>query len=556
MKIALTPVVAVVVSLHVVAAAEGQTTTRVSLAPDGSPPDVDCDSAAISGDGDWVAFVSAATNLAPVDATFNRNVFVVDRATGTVSLESVSSAGVEADGPCFSPRISSDGRYLVFDSEATNLVAGEIPPRRMVYLRDRATGTTTRVSRTPSGGFPGDRCYVDQITDDGRFIAYESSASDIVAQVNVAGFLDVFTYDTQVGATDLASVADDEQFGNGNSLLGDLSQDGRFVVFESDADNLVTGDQNDHFDIFLRDRQLGTTTRVTMGYDGLEPTLDARSPRISADGRWVVYDSQAGNLAPNDSNYVDVFLWDRITGVAEVESLASDGTPGDDESKNADVSDDARFIVFESSASNFAPFEHSRNRDIFVRDRLLGTTEWATTIGTGSANDGNSYGAVCSADGRAVAFRSSASDLVPGDSGQGVDVFVREWPRSAAAWSNYGTGFAGRYGVPAFTAEDAPHLGMTLDLDIENSAGSWTFGFLFVGVDAIDVPTSLGGELLVLPLLIVAVPLPPTGWVESDDLPNDPTLAGLPVYTQVLELDPWAKRGWSFTAGLELDLGY
>jgi hypothetical protein len=156
-----------------------------------------------------------------------------------------------------------------------------------------------------------------------------------------------------------------------------------------------------------------------------------------------------------------------------------------------------------------------------------------------------------------VAFMSYAGNLVAGDTNWFQDVFVHEFCLIDATWSNYGAGFPGTNGVPSLTASTNPVLGTTITIDLGNSLGNWTIGFLLAGLSEVSVPTSLGGTLLVGELfLLLPLPIAPGGSSLSADLPIDPALCGLAVYTQMLELDADAAKGVSFTPGLELVFGH
>jgi Tol biopolymer transport system component len=289
-----------------------------------------------------------------------------------IERASVSSAGAQANGLSLGPAVSADGRYVAFGSDASNLTPGDTPTR------------------------------------------------------------DVFVHDRMTGATELVSVASDSTRGNGPSFFPALSGDGRYVVFQSDASNLVTGDTNDATDIFLHDRMTGTTTRVSVAGDGAQGNDDSLTPAISVNGRYVTFTSLASNLVVNDTNNDrDVFVRDLVAGTNELASVASDGTHGNFTSGGfgagpARISNDGRYVVFGSFASNLVANDTNSFDDIFLRDRVAGTTERVSVATAGTEGNGHSmYGSV-SDDGRFVAFFSDASNLVPGDSNGASDVFLRD----------------------------------------------------------------------------------------------------------------------------------
>src|SRR5207247_1728811 len=218
--------------------------------------------------------------------------------------------------------------------------------------------------------------------------------------------------------------------GNGFSFAPAMSADGRFVAFESLAADLVADDANGDFDVFVRDLKTGTTTMVSANRAGTgSGNGGSFAPAISADGRFVAFDSLAGDLVANDTNFnSDVFVRDLHTGTTTLVSVNSAGTDsGNNGSGLAAVSANARFVAFVSSASDLAGNDTNFNSDVFVRDLKTGTTTLVSvnSAGTDSGN-GFSIDAAISDDGRFVAFGSYAGDLVANDTNGGGDVFVRD----------------------------------------------------------------------------------------------------------------------------------
>lgn len=241
-----------------------------------------------------------------------------DLVTGITVLVSVDSTGGPADATSDRPAISADGRYVAFLSGADDLVAGDGNRANDVFVRDLQSGTTTRVSVSPTGGDVHGGSGPPSISGDGRFVAFESGAPDVVSG-DLNGGIDVFVRDLVTGTTSRASV--DSSGGDANnqseSLSQALSADGRFVAFSSAADDLVSGDTNGITDIFVRDRLTGTTSRVSADTAGGDPNGHSEGEAISGDGRYVSFLSQAGDLIANDTNGTggnDVFVRDRATG--------------------------------------------------------------------------------------------------------------------------------------------------------------------------------------------------------------------------------------------------
>lgn len=288
------------------------TTERVSIGSLGEEGNDASWHPAISADGRYVAFTSYADNLVASDANGVEDVFLRDRVAGTTELVSLDSSGAQADGGTFCSGISADGRYVVFYGSAANLVAGDTNGSTDVFVRDRLNGTTECMSVDPSG-LPGDASSDSgAITPDGRFVAFRSSADDLVPG-DTNGKADVFVRDRQTGTTERLSVDSSGAQGDDDSWIPALTPDGRFAAFQSRAANLVVGDANGSWDVFVRDRLLGTTERVSVDTNGAEGDADSgiRGPVLSQDGRYVAFDSSA-HLVPDDTDgWHDIYVRDR-----------------------------------------------------------------------------------------------------------------------------------------------------------------------------------------------------------------------------------------------------
>ena len=399
-------------------------TTRISVASDGRQGDGASVRATISADGRFVAFESDATNLAPGDTNDARDVFVHNRQTSQTSRVSVASDGTQGNSGSIQPAISADGRFVAFESWATNLAPGDTNEDCDVFVHDRQTGQTSRVSLA-SDGTQGNRTSWDAaISADGRFVAFESWATTLVpGDTNYSR--DVFVHDRQTGQTSRVSVASDGAQGNAGSVDTAISANGRFVAFESWTTNLVPEDTNDKQDIFVHDRQTGQTSRVSLASDGTQGKGTSWYAAISADGRFVAFGSWATNLVPGDTNdRFDIFVHDRQTGQTSRVSVASDGTQGNGITGAAAISADGRFVTFYSSSSSLVSGDTNDKEDVFVHDRQTGQTSRVSLASDGTQGNGDSGHPAISADGRSVAFDSVASNLVPGDTSDELDVFV------------------------------------------------------------------------------------------------------------------------------------
>ncbi|HEV8111786.1 MAG TPA: hypothetical protein VGR31_03345 [Planctomycetota bacterium] len=379
----------------------------------------------ISADGRFVAFQSAATNLVPQGVG---GVLVRDLRTGRTELASVSSSGTPGDRGGDQPSISGDGRFVAFTSESTDLVPGDTNANMDVFVHDRLTGITERQS-VAADGTQGNKYSKDPaISADGRFVAFRSWSSNLVAG-DANDCEDIFVRDRLTGAIERASVDSNGIEGNNASLFPALSADGRFVAFYSVAWNLVPGDTNHVCDTFVHDRRTGATERVSVATDGTQGNdwsgnwYGGAQPSVSADGRFVTFYSRASNFVAGDTTWtIDTFLRDRLNRTTErigrlgcVSSISADG----------------RFVAFGSTATDIIPGDTNGFADVFVRDRELGRTERVSVSTAGAQGDGDCFvgpydNVSISADGRRVAFTSAATNLVPGDTNGWVDAFVRD----------------------------------------------------------------------------------------------------------------------------------
>jgi hypothetical protein len=401
----------------VVHPASAQTTERVSIDSLEAQANNISWGSSISADGRFVAFQSYATNLVAGDTNGVPDIFVRDRQTGETERVSVASLGAQANNQSVEHSISADGRFVAFRSLANNLVAGDTNANWDVFVRDRQTGETERVSvdsQEVQGNFGSAQ---PSISADGRFVAFWSGP--LVAD-DTNGVEDVFVRDRQTGETERVSLNIHDAQGTLGSNEPSISADGRFVAFKSSAANLVYSDTNRRDDVFVRDRQTGETERVSV--DSLEAQLNGTSsgPSISADGRFVVFlflDSNNGSR--------DIFVRDRQTGETELVDVNSQEVPANLDSGGSSISADGRFVAFSSYATNLVTGDTNSVDDAFVRDRQTGETVRVSIDSLGAQANSASGGSSISADGRFVAFTSYASNLVAGDTNDTWDVFVR-----------------------------------------------------------------------------------------------------------------------------------
>ncbi|XVQ12116.1 TolB family protein [Spirillospora sp. CA-255316] len=362
----------------------------------------------VSGNGRFVAFTSAASTLVPGDTNQSSDIFVRDLRRGTTQRVSVGAAGAQGDGPSQEPSISADGRYVAFTSMASNLVADDENGSYDVFVHDRSTGTTTLLHRDSSGDQGNAAAWTPAISADGRHIAFASSSVNL-APGNPSGHYAIYARDIEAGRTELVSAAPDGTWPDAVAEAPAISADGRYVAYSSPATNIVPDDTDENYDIFVHDRRTGTTTSASPGSSG-----GHGAPSISADGRYIAFHTGYPDYTPTT-----VSVHDRRRGVTRVLTGQADA-----ESRDPSISADGRSIVFESAATNLVAGDTNGVADIFRYDVRSGTTTRMSTATTGEQADGTSRAASISGNGRVVVYGSAATNLVAGDTNARVDVFA------------------------------------------------------------------------------------------------------------------------------------
>ena len=407
-------------------------TTRVSVNSAGQEGNGSSAYPSLSADGRFVAFASDASNLVEGHGPI-RNIFVHDRQTAETTVVNVSCREGQADAGSYGQDISADGRYVVFHSGSTILICPHYGGYTDIFVRDRQIGETTLVSVNSAGvqgnGDSGGYQNYPAISADGRYVAFGSDANNLV-QGDTNGNGDIFVHDRQTGQTTRVSVSSAAVQGSGRSWWPAISADGRYVAFGSDANNLVQGDTNRKADVFVHDHQTGETTRVSVSSAGVQGNYNSYYPAISGDGRYIVFQSYASNIVEGDTNWNrDIFVHDRQTGEIARASVSSAGLQANDDNWWPAISANGRYVAFRSYANNLVECDTNGCADVFVHDRQTGET---TRVSVGSAgvqaNGGSSYHSApaFSMDGRYVAFDSVANNLVEGDTNGCMDLFVHD----------------------------------------------------------------------------------------------------------------------------------
>lgn len=444
-------------------------------------------------------------------------------------------------GGSFAGNVSADGRYIVYDSNAVNLVVDHTNLERNVFLYDRRSGRTKLVSTDEQGQPASGASMAPQISADGRYIVFHSDSPNLVAN-DTNNVSDIFIHDRRTTTTTRISQSAGGNNSDGASSCPSVSGDGRFVAFQSDATNLVELDTNTITDVFVHDRSKGKTERVSVGSGGTQATgLNHQRPlgggggsqlcnkgTISGDGRYVVFNFGAANLIPNDTNLGivglpahDVFLHDRKTTRTQRISVSSTGEQGDYESfEFAQITPDGRFVLFDSSSNNLVDgdsgnrliYPQGGDEDAFVHDLRSGSTKLASALGSGDESPGGceftesvggpvidggrhvaSESKGITSDGQWVVF-SSCGDGFPEQGARPVHIsqyrtFVRHHGVPLGVGALITSGKAARIAMPG--APGFSRTGIVMRKDIDGDSPATASGF----VDGGSVLAQPGADL-------------------------------------------------------------
>lgn len=378
---------------------------RVSESSSGAEGNDFSRQAAVSADGRYVAFQSKADNLVPGDSNEKEDVFVHDRTSGTTERVSLLPSGGQFNDLCGDPSLSDDGFLVAFEGRQSDTDA--------VWVRDRILGTTEPISG--AAGLDG-RCFAPAISGNGRWVAFlrDNGESQLV-----------YAWDRVGAQLLLISRNDAGQPADGACYAPSISRDGRWITFASIASNLVGDDSNDKIDVFVHDRLAATTRRVSVRSDGAEGNDDSVEPAIAADGRWVAFASKAEDLVAGDDNgKSDVFVHDLQTGTTTRHSVDPQGNEVDKESWLPVLSADGTWLVFSSLSDDLAPGDTNGKEDVFCRDLVAGTTRRVSLALGGGDPDEFCTAPALAADAPVVAFTAKAGNMVPSDENDTDDVFV------------------------------------------------------------------------------------------------------------------------------------
>lgn len=411
-----------------VAPAWAQTTAFVNVSSNSDAANSSTDHPDVSADGRFVVFASLANNLVDGDTNGLRDIFLRDTQLGTTARINVGPGGAEANAHSYIPRISADGAFVTFYSAATNLVDEDTNNRVDVFVYEVGTGGLTRESVDAFGNQSNGNSLEPVLSSDGRYLAFASFASNLVGG-DTNNEIDVFVKDRQTGAISMVSVSDAGDAGIGASGSPSISADGRYVAFLSSAANLVAGDMNQAADAFVRDRVAGSTTRVSVKTGGAQTQGHVTEVAICADGSAVAFCASASDVVANDTNEAsDVFVRDFASGKTRRVSISSAGGQGNSSSLEISMSHDGRYVSFESNSSTLVSGDTNGESDVFVYDRETATTTRLSVTELGAQLSDATGSAVLGESMDFVVFLSDASNLVTGDANGIADLFLRAAP--------------------------------------------------------------------------------------------------------------------------------
>ena len=449
----------------------------------------------VTGNGRYVAFATTADLTPGATSQHMFKVYVKDTWSGTTVDAATDMYGNKANGDSSNPSISADGHYVAFSSSASNLVSNDTNSSSDIFKKDLQTGEITRVSTDSSGNQAGSS-FSPSISADGHYVAFTTISVLVPGDSN--GKDDVYVKDTQTGSVTEASTDSSSNQSIGGNMTGfpSISADGRYVAFHSDATNLVPGDTNGSWDIFIKDTQAGTTVRASTDSSGNQQTGNSSGflfpPSISADGRYVVFNSDANNLVPGDTIWYDVFVKDLQTGVTSRVSTDSSGNQANAGSLwGVDISSDGTYVAFESNANNLVPGDTNDSGDVFVKNTQTGVITRVSTSATGDQSNGCFGLPSISKDGHYVSFYSTSDDLIPQDSnGKNVDFFLAVNDQ----WTNSQNDTTPPVTNPNVSRTDSMHATLSLDCTDGESGCQSTYyeldGGGFQAGNSFDINTS------------------------------------------------------------------
>lgn len=375
------------------------------------------------------SFVQNWTGEAPVGDNWT-DIFYRDRLTDVTKKVTYSYQGGEADESSYDPVLTADGRYVAFISYATNLVPNDTNSSEWsrdgldVFIYDSQTETNERVSLKANGQqIKGNS--VGTISPDGKYVLFLTNGQIFPHEPMGPDQSALFLRDWHTGEIERVSRAVDGGLPNATPGGGSISFDNRYIVYNSEATNLVPGDTNGLMDVFVYDRLMGTTERINLTPAGGQANGRSSQAQISYDGRFVVFLSSANNLVSNDTNgEADIFVYERATKTTRRENVAENGAQANGFSRDPSICGNGRFVSYTTEATNLVPGDNNNQRDVIVRDLYKGTNAVATMNADGQFGNAKAHRSYMAPDCRSVAFSSDSSNLVANDTNNERDLFL------------------------------------------------------------------------------------------------------------------------------------
>lgn len=380
----------------------------------------------ISADGHLIAFASEVNTLVDGDTNGEPDVFVKNMTTGEIRRVSATAVGVQGNGLSSGASINADGTVVAFHSLATNLVEGDTDEDADIYVKNLVTGEVRRASVSGAGEGGAGYSLFPAISADGNMVAFSSFAR--LAPEDTDSLEDVYVKNMTTGEITFVKASASGESEDAAQTEVAISADGKVVAFASDAVTLTPDDTNNREDVFIKNLTTGEFRRVSVSAMGAQGNERSDEPSLSADGRFIAFASEAGNLIDGENHQgSDIFVKNLTTGEVRQATTNAEGKPATGEvSYSPSLSAEGNVVAFVSNANDLVPNHTMPNEDIYVKEMSTGAIRLASSNNVGAYGNDNSTGTRLSADGRKVSFESEASNLVEGDTNDKHDIFVAD----------------------------------------------------------------------------------------------------------------------------------
>lgn len=379
----------------------------------------------VSGDGRYVVFASRSRTFDKTDMNVKFDIYLKDRQTNTLTRISLANDGTEGNGDSTMPAISNNGQIVVYQSTTSTFDSHDHNGLNDIYLYEVASKTTKRISTGLNSDSNG-ASLNPRVSANGRYIVFESSATNLINS-DTNNVSDIFLYDRITDQVKRVSVSNNQIEANGSSSQPDISADGAVIAFQSTASNLVPSDRNNRSDIFVYERNTQQTKRVSIHSNGTEGSSHSFAPSLSTDGHLIAFESFAPNIVTGDRNGLDIYVHDQRTGLTERINLNNAGQQGNGAAKGAAISGDGRYVAYQSTGTNLVPGSNSFF-NVYLYDRQQQDVQRLSEVSLGILGNKNSSRPRISANGQNIVFYSEASNFASNDNNNTHDVFLHGNP--------------------------------------------------------------------------------------------------------------------------------